>query len=142
MHSRFPFHGYSSVFYLVYFYLPMLVSMLHISFLLIFWSSCQTWRSAELLHSRLQFLWALWRPNPSYSFIYLELRCLGPCLLALYDCRYPPFTSLDRLDPLFVGRRPHYSVPSSIGKGTGGVCPPRVPRHTPSLKTENLMTRC
>ena len=41
---------------------------------------------------------------------------------------------LDRLGPPPVGWRPRPSVPLAIEKGARGVCPPRVSRHTPSLK--------
>ena len=41
---------------------------------------------------------------------------------------------LDWLGPPPVGWRPRPSVPLAIEKGAGGVCPPRVSRHTPSLK--------
>ena len=59
-------------------------------------------------------------------------------MLGLCDCIHPSFASLDWLGPPPVGRLPHYSVPLCNWKGAGGVCPPRIHRHTPSLKTENF----
>ena len=119
----------------VYFYLPLRVNTLHIcfffqvSFLAVLMLT--PW-SAESLPSRLQFLRALWRPNPCFSFSLSAcvLRCLRPYLLVADIPR--PQTSLG-------GAASPLLRPRSVER-EGCVRHP-FPLHTPSLRMENLMKR-
>ena len=89
-------------------------------------------RSAESLPSRLQFLWALWRPNLCFSFSLSAcvLRCLCPYLLVHCGCRHPSSSDF----PWWGG----IPTTSSQECGAGGVCPPCVPPAHPLPKNRQL----
>ena len=109
------------------------VSIRYISFLVSFLSVLMlTPQSAESLPSCLQFLRALWRPNPCLSFPLSAcvLRCLRPYLLLHCGCRHPSSSDF----PWWGG------VPTTSSQecGAGGVCPPRFPPTHPLPKNEKL----